>query len=375
MRVVVNGRFSSRKTGVGRVIEGLFSALQDIDKENEYFIYVNPGFEAVLPAQNPNFHVRSNGIEAGSTIANHVWIQTVLPFHVWRLKASVLVLPGISLLGIKTSKVIYFQHDLIEYYLPNQRWHRLLFRRLAFPRTLRLADHVVCISENTRADVKKFFSVPDSKISVILCGVDQNLFRPSQSTQSRLLLQAEYGLTGDFILYVGTITHPQKNLIRVVDAFAVLGKERPGLKLVLVGGPGKDADAVYQHIADCGLPDRVVKLGYVKDEHLRHFYSEALLLCFPSLYEGFGLPIVEAMSCACPVVTSSGSSLKEVAGNAAILVDASDVASIAAGMREVIENPVLRADLVVRGSERASMLSWKNAANRFYALLSEIQGR
>jgi hypothetical protein len=87
MRVVVNGRFSSRKTGVGRVIEGLFSALQDIDKENEYFIYVNPGFEAVLPAQNPNFHVRSNGIEAGSTIANHVWIQTVLPFHVWRLKS------------------------------------------------------------------------------------------------------------------------------------------------------------------------------------------------------------------------------------------------------------------------------------------------
>ena len=177
MRVVVNGRFSGRKTGVGRVIENLLINLQHLDRENEYFIYVNEEFKNFVHFTNPRFHLISNGIPAANSALNHLWTQTAFLLNIFRHKAGLVILPQINLYMIKLAPTILFQHDLIEHYVPNQKWYKLLFRRIAFPLALRLSDKIVSVSENTQLDVKKIYHVPDQKLCVIYNGVDPAVFR------------------------------------------------------------------------------------------------------------------------------------------------------------------------------------------------------
>ncbi len=372
MRIVVNGRFSGSKTGVGRVIENLLIHLERIDVENEYFIYVNREFSDFISFKNPNFHLLSNGVPAENSLLNHIWTQTGFLRQIRRHRADVVILPQINLFIFKMAPTILFQHDLIEYHLPNQKWYKLLFRRIAYPLALRLSDRIVCVSGNTKGDVERFFGVADNKLAVIPNGVDMSLFRKLNENEAKSVVDRRYGVKGDFILYTGTLTLPQKNLLRLVEAYDVLVRKGVTHKLVLVGGEGKDAHLISKKVKELGLSDRVIFTGYVHDDNLPYFYSAASVFCFPSLYEGFGLPVLEAMACGCPVVTSSTSSLLEVAGDAALLVDPLKKDEIADAISRLIEFEELRRSCVEQGFQQAGIFSWENSARNLLSLINSL---
>ncbi len=373
MRIVVNGRFSGRKTGVGRVIENLFKALQHIDRKNEYFIYVNKEFGNFIRFTNPRFRLISNGIAGSASIMNHIWTQTGFLWSIIRHRADVVVLPQINLFIVKLAPTIIFQHDLIEYHIPNQKWYKLLFRRMAFPLALRLSDRIVSVSENTRTDVKKIYGVADEKLSVIRNGVDLELFKPKDRVAARSYVRSKFGVEQEYLLYTGTLALPQKNLLRLVDAFDLLVKRGAQHRLVLAGGEGKDANLIRRRVLDRGLTERVVFTGYVDDEDLPYLYSAADVFCFPSLYEGFGLPVLEAMACGCPVVTSATSSLPEVAGDAALLVDPLSIDAIANAIERLISDNALQQKCREQGLRNAEQFSWKRAAEELLATINDVK--
>jgi len=268
-------------------------------------------------------------------------------------------------------RTVFTLHDLIflfhpETHKPMNRW----FLTLMMPRFLRAADAVIAVSECTKRDAIRFYGIPEEKITVIYEGVNPR-FRPA-SPEAIRAVREKYGLPERFILYVGTI-EPRKNLTTLLEAFHYLlgGHD---LRLVIVGKKGWLYEGFFRCLRDLGLEDRLIFTGYVPDEDLPAIYSAADLFVFPSLYEGFGLPVLEAMACGTPVVCSNTSSLPEVAGDAALLVDPTDVRALARVMERVLTDETLRASLRVKGIERARRFSWEDAAQKTLEVYQRVAG-
>jgi len=270
-------------------------------------------------------------------------------------------------------RTVFTLHDLIflfhpETHKPLNRW----FLTLMMPRFLRAADAIIAVSECTRRDAIRFYGITEEKITVIYEGVSPR-FRPA-SPEAVRAVREKYSLPEHFILYVGTI-EPRKNLTALLEAFhhflatcsslSAPCDLRPAtcdLRLVIVGKKGWLYESFFHRLRELGLDDRVIFTGYVPDEDLPAIYSAADLFVFPSLYEGFGLPVLEAMACGVPVVCSNTSSLPEVAGDAALLVDPTDVRALAGAMEEVLTDEGKRKEMRERGLRQAAKFSWEKAA-------------
>jgi glycosyltransferase involved in cell wall biosynthesis len=245
-------------------------------------------------------------------------------------------------------------------------------RKMHFVRTQ--ADLVIAVSENTRRDVVEHLGVPPERVHVVYEAADDQ-FQPIENPEAITAVTRRYGLNpGGYVLTVGTL-EPRKNQIRLVEAFHLLSQwgMTQGLKLVLAGGKGWLYENLFQRVEELGLTENVVFTGVVPDEDLPALMNGALLFVYPSLYEGFGLPVLEAMACGVPVITSNVSSLPEVAGDAALLVDPYDVEGLAEAMRSLIESEEIRADLRKKGLVQAARFSWERAARetvRVYKALS-----
>jgi len=261
---------------------------------------------------------------------------------------------------LSSIRTVFTLHDLIflfhpETHKPLNRW----FLTLMMPRFLRAADAIIAVSECTKRDAIRFYGIPEENITVIYEGVNPR-FRPV-GPEAMAAVRARYDLPEHFILYVGTI-EPRKNLTVLLEAFSNLQSAICNLHLVFVGKKGWLYEGFFRRLRELGLEDRVIFTGYVPDEDLPAIYSAAELFVFPSLYEGFGLPVLEAMACGTPVVCSNTSSLPEVAGDAALLVDPTDVCALAGAMERALRDETLRATLRVRGIERARRFTWARAA-------------
>jgi len=229
-------------------------------------------------------------------------------------------------------------------------------------RYIKRASHIIAISQSTKSDLVKYLNTPESKISVIYNGVDHNIFKPYKPYQMRpyhaILRHKPY------ILYVGS-ERRRKNLGRLFEAFAMLRQEFPELKLVKVGGPGHSAQLrseMLKKLSSLAITRDVAFVDYISELELAYYYSSATLLAYPSLYEGFGLPPLEAMACGCPVVTANTSSLPEVVGEAGIMVNPYDTSSLAQAMRRVLTDDKLRDNLVRKGPEQSKKFSWEKTA-------------
>jgi glycosyltransferase involved in cell wall biosynthesis len=246
-----------------------------------------------------------------------------------------------------------------ELHLPANVAHCLAGTRLAIEH----ADAIIAISEHTRHDLIERLGARPERITVTPLAHDPGLV---QVTDPRRLaaVRKRYGLPEHFILFLGAL-EPRKNLQRLLEAYAALP---PGLRrdvaLVVAGMSGWLNDSIHARVVELGLEPSVHFAGYVETADLGAVYSLATVLAYPSLYEGFGLPVIEAMACGTPVLTSSVSSLPEVAGDAAVLVEPADVGSITAGLRRLLESPTLRRDLAIRGIARAARFSWNRCARQ-----------
>ncbi len=224
------------------------------------------------------------------------------------------------------------------------------------------ADHILTCSEATRRDVITLLDVAEEKVSVAYGAVNED-FAAMQRPEAVDLLARVYNLRQPYLLYVSTI-EPRKNVEGLLRAFALASKEIPH-KLVLVGATGWNAEGINPLIASLGLEDRVMRMGYVQSRsHLPAFYGAADAFLFPSFYEGFGLPVVEAMTCGCPVITSNRASLPEVGGDAAQYVNPDDVEGMSATIQMVVGNERLRESMSAKGKLQAAKFSWSACATQ-----------
>ncbi|MFC1994677.1 glycosyltransferase family 4 protein [Chloroflexota bacterium] len=233
---------------------------------------------------------------------------------------------------------------------------------------LKKAEHIIAVSACTKADLMSYLGIPGEKISVIYNGIDLQVFKPVLARR----------LPFPYLLYVGS-ERPRKNLNTLLAAFAALKREVSAfwdLKLVKVGAAGTSEEfrqMTLSEVERLGLREEVVFTEYVSDAELAAYYSSAIALVLPSLYEGFGLPLVEAMACGCPVVASNCSSLPEVAGDAGLFVDPHGIDGLAQAMRRVITEPALREQLTEKGFERVQHFSWDRAAQETLRVYRKVE--
>jgi glycosyltransferase involved in cell wall biosynthesis len=261
-------------------------------------------------------------------------------------------------------------HDLGYLYYPQA--HRLLDRLyldLSTRYSARAATHLIADSSATKHDLIERYGIEPYKITVVYPGYDEATFQPVRDEEAIEAVKAKYDIAGDYILFVGTL-QPRKNLIRLIEAYWKL--EAGSWKLVIAGKKGWLYQEIFRWVEELGLGKKVVFTGYVPEGGLPALISGARLFVFPSLYEGFGLPVLEAMACGTPVVCSNVSSLPEVAGDAAVLVDPLDVEGLAAAMERVLDDEDLRAELIERGFEQAKRFSWERCARETLDVLESI---
>ncbi len=264
-------------------------------------------------------------------------------------------------------------HDLGYCHFPSahplaQRWYLDWSTRFSARAATRLIADSIC----TRADLVRFYNIPADKIAVVYPGRDESLQRVDSA-----LVRAKYNLPENYLLHVGTL-QPRKNLVRLIEAThdalrTALSDHALRITLVLAGRPGWLSTPILAKARE--HKNKVRLLDYVADEDLAGLYSGALAFVFPSLYEGFGFPVLEAMACGTPVVCSNTSSLSEVAGEAALLLDPTDTPALVTAIRRVISEPDLRAALVARGYEQVKKFSWAKAADETLTVLEEAARR
>ncbi len=261
-------------------------------------------------------------------------------------------------------------HDLGYLHYPEthplfQRW----YLDWTTGRHSRLANHIIADSMATQNDLVNFYSANPSRITVVHLGRNEKLHHVSEAN---IIAQTKqrYGIDGDYLLYLGTL-HPRKNLTRLVEAFyqAITALQNSQLKLVIAGQRGWLYTEIFGRVQTLGLTERVIFPGYVTDEDKATLLSGALAYVFPSLYEGFGLPILEAMTCGTAVLTSHSSAMPEVAGESAILVNPHRTAEITTGLIALISNPRLRQQLVTQGYCQAKQFSWEKTAIQIWDVL------
>lgn len=375
MRVCVNASPAvHRIAGLGRYVQELITALLAIDPHNEYVAFYNrPGEAQLSPPLDSLPH-----------------LTTSLPNKAWRLSALLAHLAGTSqdrlfpgvdvfhatdhlLPRLARAKSVMTLHDLAFLICPqtNQPLNRW-FRTLMIPRFLQAAHAVIAVSQSTKKDAVRLCRLDEAKIKVIYHGVSRH-FRPA-GPEAVSAVRQSYGLPGSFVLSVGTI-EPRKNLTSLLEVCHVLSTGGAPPKLVIVGTKGWLHGGFFRRLRELGLEDEIILTGYVPDEDLPALYSAADLFVYPSLYEGFGLPVLEAMACGAPVITSNVSSLPEVAGEAALLVDPTSVEELVAATRSVLESKELRDELRAKGFKQAAKFSWETTARETLSVYESVLPR
>lgn len=358
--------------GFGRYVQQLATALSTVDSENEYVAFYNRPSDAQLYAPLDRLpHITIN------LPAKH-WRISAIMAHLTRLPQDRLF-PGIDVFHatdnvlprLSQVRSVFALQDLIfrfypETHTPLNRW----FLTLMMPRFLHAADAVIAISECTRKDAVRLYGLDEAKVRVIYAGVSPS-FR-LRSPEAISLVRRKYCLPDSFILSVGTI-EPRKNLTSLLEAYRALKNEGSDCRLVIVGKKGWLYESFFMRLRQLGLEQDVVFPGFVPDDDLPALYCAADLFAFPSLYEGFGLPVLEAMACGVPVITSNTSSLPEVAGDAALLVDPESVQALVATMRRVLDDTALQAEMRVRGLKRAQRFTWEETARRTAEVYSKVR--
>ncbi len=236
------------------------------------------------------------------------------------------------------------------------------------------ADKIIAVSYATKNDLIKYGKIKKEKIKVIYNGYDNTVFKPMNfSLEEIKKFREKYHLPENFILYVGTL-EKRKNIENLIRALNVLKKKKKKYSLVILGKKGWKYENIFNLIKKYNLHEQIIFMGYVPQHDLPIFYNLAKVFVYPSLYEGFGLPPLEAMACGCPVITSNVSSIPEIVGDAGILIDPYNYIELAKRIEEVMENASLRKELIQKGLKRAKRFSWEKCAKETYEVYEEVLG-
>ena len=370
MKIGINGRFLvAKRTGVQRAAYNLLKTLVKVDRENEYLIFTGTSQLGSSDWNYPNVTVIPSKIRGGESIRNHIWEQLFLPNLARKYRVDLLHSPANMAPFFYRGKSVMNIHDLC--FVVNPHWYSFSFHtvyNLLIPRLARRATRVITNSNNSRNDLLQYCGVQASKVNRIYWAVDEVFLASKVEPEKHdRLFDFEY------ILYVGSL-EPRKNIRTLVKSFEQLRELNPEkkTKLVLIGGESPLFGDVRLKVQK--FDDDVVFKGYVSDAELRAFYRNAAVVVYPSLYEGFGFPPIEAMASGAAVITSDCSSLPEVVGDAAIQVDPYDSDDLTEKIKEVLDNPVLRKKLIEMGSRQSKKFNWYRVARNTLSVYADLEG-
>ena len=344
--------FTDSKKGVENVSFNILTQLAKIDHQNTYLVFTRGQISKTFPG---NFHIKNINLK-------YLWTQIGLAAQTFIERMDVLFVPAhiLPLWCKPFLKTVVMIYDFGSEYLPQahsfkQRFYLHLMEKIK----LQKATKIITTSNSTKSDLVSLMKVSPDKVKVVHLGVDREIFKPGDDALVNSLRP--------YYLFVGTI-QPRKNLERVIIAFS---RQPSAFRLLIAGSKGWLAEGIYRLPARLGVEDRVKFLGYVPEKDLPALYSQATALVFPALFEGFGLPILEAQACGCPVITSNLSSMPEVAGKGAILVNPYDAEAIVSAMIRV-KGKGERGKLIQKGFENVKRFSWKRCAKQILEILENV---
>ncbi len=372
MRIaIITDEAEGQAVGMGTYTLNLVENILKQDKENEYWLVhrkkeghkiYSMANEVIVP-YNPGFPF--------STIRNFVTLPRELrkyDFDIVHHPTNIGPFVTKAIWPTKKGKCVETVHDLIPLLFEGTHEGpvRFAFKHL-LPRIANNADKIITVSEASKKDIVQKLRINEEKIRVIYEAASEIYFPKKDASRIR----KKYGINGDYMLFVGAL-EPKKNITSIIKAFSQLKKKGMKHKLVLAGKKGWYYNDIMDEIKKQNIDKEVIFPGYIPLEDMPYIYSASTLFCFPSLYEGFGLPILEAMSCGVPVIGSNRGSIPEIAGNAGVIVDPLDWKKMAIKMEEIATDQKLRQSLKRKGIEQAKKFSWKKAAKETISLYSEV---
>ena len=361
--------------GVGTYTRNVVRALGRLDRQNKYFLIGSPEKVREIGALPPNFHTVPL-LEGDLTWKGYFEFRTI----VRRLRCDLVHIPHLFWMPrFLSCPYVMTVHDLLEHMSRSRNgssWTRVLHYQMT-RRVLAGAARILAVSKFSKSEVEKLFGIPSEKVEVVYNAIDERFLHGHANEADRQLIAERYLVTYPFILYAGRIS-PHKNLIRIIEAFSALKgqleKEElyPELKLIIIGDDLSGHPDLRRTVVRSGVHNDVRFFGFVPIEILRIFYDLATVFLFPSLYEGFGLPPLEAMAHGTPVVTSNTSSLPEVVGNSAVLVNPENVFEIMRATHRVLVDKTLRERLKQAGYEQSKRFSWDDSARCILRVYEQV---
>lgn len=365
-----------KRTGVGQYFAALMREVLKKDSNNSYtfFRFLAPwktkqSLEADLSTKS---HMRYIRTFPGRVYSKLFKFGAKIPLD-WLLNTTpdVFVFPAfIAYPSLGKSKVVIIVYDVSFLVYPQYTHDSILkYYNKYLPDSIRQADKIITISEHAKSEIMHYYKVPDEKLDIVYPAVDHKRFNDRQVDISHV--KSKYALKEKYILFTGTI-EPRKNILGLLEAYSLLPKKiTNNYQLVLAGGKGWLDEDIHRRLQELEELDIVVT-GYVEDDELPKLYKGAAVFVYPSFYEGFGMPPLEAMACGVPVITSNNSSLPEVIGQAGISVNATDSQELSRQIEKVLSNPALAKKMISAGYRQAKKFSWSDSAKNFQAVIDTL---
>ena len=368
------------KTGIGYYTEGLIQSIMKRHREDNYCINV-------FSYRKPQGEVNKS-LEVYSAYGAKVQICKKFPLKIYKLIWKFIPIPYKWIFRNETDVTHFFNyhippfvkgktvctvHDMtIKAYPETVRLSSRFMMHLNLKSTCKRADKIITSSEFSKKEIMKYMNVSADKICVLYSGVDLNVYQPCTDVERISFIKKKYGVVGEYFLYLGTL-EPRKNIERLIKAYALATKKINNVpKLVIAGRKGWMYKEIFQTVEQEKLTESVIFTGYIEKEEAPILLSGAMAFLFPSLYEGFGMPPLEAMACGTPVITSNCASLPEVVGDAALLVNPYSVEEISHAMKTICEEQNLRNNLAVAGRKRALLFTWDKLGEQLYQIYKEV---
>lgn len=375
MRVAISGYVGTKLTGIGRVLIEVLNQMAPLNLQDEYVLFKNYDFDAYdVLRTHRNIILVDINVSKNSSIKNILWHQWKFLKLQKKYNCDIAYIPNFTLLLWKRIPTIVTIHDLIEYNVPNKfSKFRMLYRKVIDPLMIKNSTFITTVSECSKDDIIKLSRSSKNKIRVIANAADRLRFKIyDELTVKKFLLRYHFEYK-NYCLFVGTIDYPGKNIMSALKAFINL-KEKVGIKekMVIVGKNGFNSKAIYDFVEKSKYKQDVIFTGYLPEEDLPFVYAGAKVMIYLSFYEGFGLPVLEAMSCNTPVVCSNTSCFPEIIDNIPVGVNPNDVNTIEKKLLKLVSDNVFNRNIANLCYKQAEKFSWEKSAKVYYEIFHKF---
>lgn len=377
MIIGISGYVGNRLTGIGRVLINILSELAKQYPEDKYVLFRNFDFkEYDNLTQYQNIEIVDVPYTKESGLKNILWHQWLFQKLLKKYKCDIAYIPNFTLLLWKTIPTIVTIHDLIEYNVPDKFSKARMFYRkqVCDPLMAKKSNHILTVSKSSYKDIISYLGVKPSKLTLTLNATDRNVFK-KYSKEKIIPAIKKYNLEyKKYLLFVGTIDFPGKNIKTIIEAFFNLRSknELNGIKLVIIGKNGFNSKVIYDFVNASPFKDEVIFTGYLNDDDLPKYYAGATIMLYLSLFEGFGLPVLEAMSCATPVIYSNTSCFPEIVEELDVKVPPTDVNAVEEKILKILSNTIYYEILSQRCYEKSLKYSWTESARVYHNVFEQI---